>query len=104
MEGSIIIIAACVPLLQPLIEVVFGKRIFSSGNRRYTQQDSDGKSACFGHQGKKEPSTFGADSLSSLKTTIVTKGSQENILDRYDSDGKIVRTDAFAITVETDKA
>ncbi|KAF9878364.1 integral membrane protein [Colletotrichum karsti] len=104
-EGSIIIIAACVPVLQPLAEIVFGKRIFSSSSRRYTHQNSGGKSmGMFGHQGKKEPQRFGADSFNSLKTTIVTKGSQESILEKYDSDGRIVRTDAFTVTVETDKA
>lgn len=38
-----------------------------------------------------------------VQTTIVTKGSQESILEKYDSDGKIVRTDAFTVTVESNK-
>lgn len=35
-EGNSIIIAACIPTLQPLFEVIFGRRVFgSTGDRQY---------------------------------------------------------------------
>lgn len=52
----------------------------------------------------KAQSESGSKSFKSVvQTTIVTKGSQESILEKYDSDGKIVRTDAFTVTVESNK-
>ncbi|KAF6836672.1 integral membrane protein [Colletotrichum plurivorum] len=112
-EGCIIVIAACVPVLQPLAELVFGRRIFSS--RRYSHHNTgsgpDGKSGLsrgFRSRAKKNEKEGFSTDMSSFgsvaKTTLVTKGSQENILEKYESDGKIVRTDAFTITVESDKA
>ncbi|KXH26159.1 integral membrane protein [Colletotrichum simmondsii] len=38
-EGSAMIIAACIPVLQPLGELIFGKRIFASGRGRYTYEN-----------------------------------------------------------------
>ncbi|KAF4839726.1 hypothetical protein CGCSCA4_v010879 [Colletotrichum siamense] len=113
LEGSVIIIAACVPVLQPLAELAFGKRIFSSGSRRYTHQNSGpgtvgrlrSSMRAFSRQtNDKVQSESGSKSFKSVvQTTIVTKGSQESILEKYDSDGKIVRTDAFTVTVESNK-
>ncbi|WYZ35712.1 hypothetical protein EsH8_X_000359 [Colletotrichum jinshuiense] len=112
-EGSIIIIAACIPVLQPLGELLFGKRIFS-GNGKYSSGNS--KSRLSGRQGlnmghfrtpvkKSSQEQFDADSFNSVaKTTVIGRGSQESILEEHDSDGRIMRTDAFTVTVEMNKA
>ncbi|TEA17341.1 hypothetical protein C8034_v000441 [Colletotrichum sidae] len=110
-EGSIIIIAACVPVLQPLAELAFGKRIFSSGSRRANYQSTrsrlsskvrSGLGAFRSQESRGEKSPYVSGSFDSAgKTTIVTRGSQESILEKHDSEGKIVRTDAFTVTVES---
>ncbi|TDZ58609.1 hypothetical protein CTRI78_v005203 [Colletotrichum trifolii] len=110
-EGSIIIIAACVPVLQPLAELAFGKRIFSSGSRRANYQSTrsrlsskvrSGLGAFRSQENRGEKSPYVSGSFDSAgKTTIVTRGSQESILEKHDSEGKIVRTDAFTVTVES---
>ncbi|KAL2875056.1 hypothetical protein SGCOL_009759 [Colletotrichum sp. CLE4] len=112
-EGSIIIIAACIPVLQPLGELLFGKRIFSSRNGKYLSGNS--KSRLSGRLGttkglfrtpvkKTSQEGFDADSFNSIaKTTVVGRGSQESILEQHGSDGKIVRTDAFTVTIEMNK-
>ncbi|KAK1499400.1 integral membrane protein [Colletotrichum cuscutae] len=112
-EGSIIIIAACIPVLQPLGELLFGKRIFSSGNGKYLSGNS--KSRLSGRLGtnkglfrtpvkKASQEEFDADSFNRVgKTTVVGRGSQESILEQHNSDGKIVRTDAFTVTIEMSK-
>ncbi|OHF02017.1 integral membrane protein [Colletotrichum orchidophilum] len=113
-EGSIIIIAACIPVLQPLGELLFGKRIFSSGGGKYLSGSS--RSRLSGWVGsnrglfrtpveKVSREKFDADSFNSIaKTTVVGRGSQESILEQQDPDGKIVRTDAFTVTIELNKA
>lgn len=54
---------------------------------------------------KSSQEQFDADSFNSVaKTTVIGRGSQESILEEHDSDGRIMRTDAFTVTVEMNKA
>ncbi|WQF80753.1 hypothetical protein CDEST_05767 [Colletotrichum destructivum] len=110
-EGSIIIVASCVPILQPLAELVFGKRIFSSGSRRYTYHNSRSglsdraRAGIRPHAKKYQKEGYETDSFNSVaKTTVIGRSSQESILEQHDAEGKIVRTDAFTVTVECHKA
>ncbi|KAK1641457.1 hypothetical protein BDP81DRAFT_418972 [Colletotrichum phormii] len=93
-EGSTMIIAACIPVLQPLGELISGKRIFSSGGSRYTYENygsgpsdqlrSDIEMSRFLEAKKRVVRRqHDADAISfedTVTTTMVTKGSQESIL------------------------
>ncbi|GJD01164.1 integral membrane protein [Colletotrichum higginsianum] len=112
-EGSTMIIAACIPVLQPLGELIFGKRMFSSGGGRYTYENygsgpggrvrssiemsrsRDARKRAAARQ-RAEAAVFN----DATTTTITGKGSQESILGRETSGGKIMRTDVFSIKIE----
>ncbi|KAL0931850.1 uncharacterized protein CTRU02_212803 [Colletotrichum truncatum] len=113
-EGGTMIIAACIPVLQPLSDLVFGKRIFGSGNGRRTYENYGSGP---GGQLKSEPielsrshkprrrtqrqvDEISIDDADTMATTAVAKGSQESILEQHNFKEKIVRTDVFSIRVE----
>ncbi|EHA46987.1 hypothetical protein MCOR27_000039 [Pyricularia oryzae] len=112
LEGSIIIIAACVPVLQPLVESVFGKRIFY-GSRRYPYRSSEDTSdklksskrtfgSCYSRQTMEKRLGHGMSKGSiSLTTTVAAKGSQERIWEKQEPEGKIVVVDTVTVTVES---
>ncbi|TDZ38416.1 hypothetical protein CTRI78_v010852 [Colletotrichum trifolii] len=116
-EGSTMIIAACIPVLQPLGELIFGKRIFSSGGGRYTYEHygsgpskrmrsenvelSQSQAASKRLQRRAEEDVVSFDDATT--TTVAAKGSQESILGQPSPVGKIMRTDVFSISVESKK-
>ncbi|OBR10937.1 Integral membrane protein [Colletotrichum higginsianum IMI 349063] len=112
-EGSTMIIAACIPVLQPLGELIFGKRMFSSGGGRYTYENygsgpggrvrSDIEMSRSRDARKRAAARQRAEATvfnDATTTTITGKGSQESILGRETSGGKIMRTDVFSIKIE----
>ncbi|ROT36500.1 hypothetical protein SODALDRAFT_335593 [Sodiomyces alkalinus F11] len=121
-EGSTIIIASCIPILQPLVDVLFGKRALgSSSDPRYKYQhygtdrsgprnlksDIDMPSVHrSGHHmhGKPAQNEEGASEYE-LTRGPASKSSQESILERnrLPSDGAIVRTDVFTVKVSQAK-
>ncbi|KAI3550054.1 integral membrane protein [Colletotrichum abscissum] len=116
-EGSTMIIAACIPVLQPLGELIFGKRIFSSGGGRYTYENY-GSGQSGQHRSDIEMSRskevqkrvarrqHDAAAISfddRVTTTTVTKGSQESILQGKNMYRSIVRTDLISISIESSK-
>ncbi|KAK2770912.1 integral membrane protein [Colletotrichum kahawae] len=117
-EGSTMIIAACIPVLQPLGELLFGKRMFSSGGGKYTYENyGSGPSGPSGHMRSdnielsrsreaRKRAMRQADEISfddTTTTTAVAKGSQESILNQHNFNGKIVRTDVFSVSVQQTK-
>ncbi|KAK1856563.1 integral membrane protein [Colletotrichum chrysophilum] len=113
-EGGTMIIAACIPILQPLGELIFGKRLFSSGGGRRTyenyglgpsgQMRSENIELSRGHKRTpRQQDTVSFDDLDTTTTTAVAKGSQESILGQHDFSGKIMRTDAFTVSIEQTK-
>ncbi|KAL0935510.1 uncharacterized protein CTRU02_210101 [Colletotrichum truncatum] len=107
-EGSMIIIAACIPVLQPLCELLFGKRIFSGGRNTYANYRSRVSSRwrstmdlsrSFGRKSAQPKSD--TDTLNSIVQATGTRGSQESILEKHAPGGNIVRTDVFTVTVES---
>ncbi|EQB57925.1 integral membrane protein [Colletotrichum gloeosporioides Cg-14] len=113
-EGGTMIIAACIPILQPLSELIFGKRLFSSGGGRRTyenygsgpsgQMRSENIELSRGHKRTpRQQDTVSFDDLDTTTTTAVAKGSQESILGQHSFSGKIMRTDAFTVSVEQSK-
>ncbi|KAK1521346.1 integral membrane protein [Colletotrichum paranaense] len=116
-EGSTMIIAACIPVLQPLGDLIFGKRIFSSGGGRYTYENY-GSGPSGQHRSDIEMSRskevkkrvarrqHDAAAISfddRVTTTTVTKGSQESILQGKNMYRSIVRTDLISISIESSK-
>ncbi|KAK1518687.1 uncharacterized protein CCOS01_11507 [Colletotrichum costaricense] len=116
-EGSTMIIAACIPVLQPLGELIFGKRIFSSSGGRYTYENY-GSGQSGQHRSDIEMSRskevqkrvarrqHDAAAISfddRVTTTTVTKGSQESILQGKNMYRSIVRTDLISISIESSK-
>ncbi|WYZ35502.1 hypothetical protein EsH8_X_000149 [Colletotrichum jinshuiense] len=116
-EGSTMIIAACIPILQPLGELMFGKRIFSSGGGRYTYENyGSGPSGQMrsdiemsrSREARKRAARIqhDVDAISfddTTTTTVAAKGSQESILAQHNVTGKIVRTDVFSVSIEPSK-
>ncbi|KAH9232500.1 hypothetical protein K456DRAFT_1750874 [Colletotrichum gloeosporioides 23] len=117
-EGSTMIIAACIPVLQPLGELLFGKRMFSSGGGKYTYENyGSGPSGPSGHMRSdnielsrsreaRKRAMRQADEISfddTTTTTAVAKGSQESILNQHNFNGKIMRTDVFTVSVQQNK-
>ncbi|TLD18118.1 hypothetical protein PspLS_10440 [Pyricularia sp. CBS 133598] len=112
LEGSIIIIAACVPVLQPLVETVFGKRVFY-GSRRYPYRSSEGGSGKLKSSKGTFGSSFGCQTMDkrlghgmskgsiSLTTTVAAKGSQERIWETQEPEGRIMVVDTVTVTVES---
>ncbi|TQN67056.1 hypothetical protein CSHISOI_08389 [Colletotrichum shisoi] len=112
-EGSTMIIAACIPVLQPLGELIFGKRMFSSGGGRCTYENygpgpggraqSDIEMSRSRDARKRAAARRRAEAAvfnDATTTTITGKGSQESILGRETSGGKIMRTDVFRVKIE----
>lgn len=110
------IIAACIPILQPLGERVFGRRIFGSGpsgGRRTYENYEMGPSERAKSETEAQPRTWGTstrverrideDSLDETESKIAgarSCSSQEMILSQDDFDGKIVRTDTSSVRTE----
>ncbi|KAK1997557.1 integral membrane protein [Colletotrichum falcatum] len=117
-EGSTMIIASCIPVLKPLAELIFGKHLLSSASNRYNYENygsgpsgqarsdiemSGSRKAKFNmKRGKLETD------VSSLGEATVTatqaNGSQETILNRSNTVGKIYRTDAYSVVSEPEKS
>lgn len=108
------IIAACIPVLQPLGELLFGKRIFSSGGGRNTYENYGSgpsgrtrdeiemsRSRDLGKRAQRQADEISLDETTT--TTAAAKGSQESILDQHQFKGKIMRTQAFTVSVEPSK-
>ncbi|KAJ0375633.1 hypothetical protein COL26b_006139 [Colletotrichum chrysophilum] len=98
----------------PLGELIFGKRLFSSGGGRRTyenyglgpsgQMRSENIELSRGHKRMpRQQDTVSFDDLDTTTTTAVAKGSQESILGQHDFSGKIMRTDAFTVSIEQTK-
>ncbi|KXH43595.1 integral membrane protein [Colletotrichum nymphaeae SA-01] len=117
-EGSTMIIAACIPVLQPLGELIFGKRIFTSGGGRCTYENY-GSGPNGQHRSDIEMSRSkdvkkrvarrqdDADAISlndMVTTTMVTKRSQESILKGENMGRSIARTDAISVSIESSKS
>ncbi|KAK1730002.1 uncharacterized protein BDZ83DRAFT_783615 [Colletotrichum acutatum] len=117
-EGSTMIIAACIPVLQPLGELIFGKRIFSSGGGRYTYENyGSGPSGQYRsdiEMSRSKEATkrvarrqHSANAISfddTVSTTMVTRGSQESILQGRNVGRDIVRTDVISVSIESSKS
>ncbi|EFQ34572.1 integral membrane protein [Colletotrichum graminicola] len=111
-EGSTMIIAACIPVLKPLVELIFGKSLLSSGGARYTYENyGSGPSGQMksdiemngSRNAKRRANKSDADVGSlgnSTETTMPANGSQELILNRQNTAGMIVRTDVYSVLVE----
>jgi hypothetical protein len=82
-EGNSIIIAACIPTLQPLFDLVLGRRLFgSTGEGKHGYHDYPSGP---GHSGRMELKTIGSSANKHRKMgisdiTIGGKDSQESIL------------------------
>ncbi|KAK2037188.1 integral membrane protein [Colletotrichum somersetense] len=124
-EGSTIIIASSIPILQPLVEVVMRRNPFSSArrsnikNKYYKYDDSRSNGRTGGIElGQQKPRVKPKDELG--LTTFADDNSQENILTVDNStpsqttvstiqqssiptDGKIVRTDVVMVSYEHQK-
>lgn len=123
-ESATIIIACCIPVLQPLVDFLFGRRTMagSSGYRNYGNSKS-GQLKSDIEMGKGNRSGPGGNhSIVTTKHTIsssrggdVEVDSQDSILgddykktsnnggnERMTSDGRIVRTDVVTVTYDTD--
>ncbi|KAJ0160579.1 hypothetical protein CTA2_7724 [Colletotrichum tanaceti] len=115
-EGSTMIIAACIPVLRPLGELIFGKRMFSSsgaGGGRYTYENygsgpggraqSDIEMSR-SRDARKRAARHRAEAAAVVNdattTTITGKESQESILGREASGGKVMRTNVFSVEIE----
>ncbi|KAK2049471.1 integral membrane protein [Colletotrichum somersetense] len=116
-EGSTMIIAACIPVLKPLGELIFGKHLLSSGAGRYTYENyGSGPSGGPGRSDIEMNAARAARRLAAKKeadavslgdtsgTTTAANGSQETILNRSNTGGKIMRTDVYSVVVESKKA
>ncbi|KAF6795315.1 integral membrane protein [Colletotrichum musicola] len=110
-EGGTMIIAACIPTLQPLGETLFGKRMFiSSSHKNYKNYGSApsgrmrSENINLSNRGPRNHTQRHDNDIISLEetttTTIAARGSQESILDNRQLSGKIIRTDAFSVSVE----
>ncbi|KAF6791411.1 integral membrane protein [Colletotrichum sojae] len=110
-EGGTMIIAACIPVLQPLGETLFGKRmLISSGNKNYKNFGSAPSGRMRSENSnlsKRVPRSLTLrydNDIISLEemttTTIAASGGQESVLDKRQFSGKIIRTDAFSVSVE----
>lgn len=122
-EGSTVTVASCIPIMQPLIELFFGKRALDGssaqgkayhnyGSDRGGNRNSDGElsSSRGGRQKKRDTAYDGT------LGTLNTKDSQETILrqgqHQYQEEsrrpnkspygGGIIRTDVFAVSYNTD--
>ncbi|UQC79499.1 uncharacterized protein CLUP02_04979 [Colletotrichum lupini] len=115
-EGGTMIIAACIPILQPLGERIFGKRILGSGpsGGRHTHENYEmGPSGRAKSETGAQTRTWGTstrverrvdeDSLDETESKIAgarSCSSQEMILSQDDFDRKIIRTDTFIVSTE----
>lgn len=111
-ESNIVILASCIPTLQPLIEIILGKRKLSSySNGNGYVKNYKGSSGNF-PSGSFDPAKRSARSKNEI--TINDVESQENILEndgnknqmqgRGIAMGNIRRTDHVAIEYETASA
>ncbi|KAK3990480.1 hypothetical protein QBC44DRAFT_349844 [Cladorrhinum sp. PSN332] len=107
-EGQTIIIASCIPLLQPLIDMAKGRRTFrSTGSSGYKHYGSGNNTGSYGNElvDRRQDDLEGCAPTSD-GSVMKKSDSQESILpsDRksvaYNGQGKIVRT--HEVTVEYD--
>ncbi|KAL2755541.1 hypothetical protein ACRALDRAFT_1071199 [Sodiomyces alcalophilus JCM 7366] len=122
-EGSTIIIASCIPILQPLVDILFGKRALgSSSDPRYKYQhygtdrtgpknlksDLDMPSVHRSGHHISKSEQHGGENASEYELTRgnAWKSSQESILERsmVPSDGAIIRTDVFTVKISQAKS
>lgn len=107
------IIAACIPVLQPLGELLFSKRMLSSGAGRTYENYGSGPSGKIRSENielsnsvearkrtQRQAYDISLDGSDTPITTVIAKGSQESILGQHNHDGKILRTDIFSVSVE----
>jgi hypothetical protein len=109
-EANVVVIASCIPTLQPLLEIIFGKRVFGSYSQgkgdRYKGSDSFPPSS---YNRNKHSNALGKDDLGFTNLTNVTgKDSQESILPSNGSAkqntfsmGHIHRTDDVIVEYES---
>ncbi|OLN82373.1 hypothetical protein CCHL11_09781 [Colletotrichum chlorophyti] len=108
--------SSCIPVLQPLGELIFGKRMFSSGGGKYTYENyGSGPSGQMrsdiemsrSQEARKRVVRREADDISidePMTATFAAKDSQESILGTKNGLGKVMRTDAFSVSVEQRKS
>ncbi|KAJ5770120.1 uncharacterized protein N7511_002171 [Penicillium nucicola] len=109
-EANVVVIASCIPTLQPLLEIMLGKRVFGSYSQgkggHYKGSDSFPPSS---YNRNKHSNAMGKDELGFTNLGTVTgKDSQESILptngpgkrDTY-SMGHIRRTDDVVVEYES---
>jgi hypothetical protein len=116
-EGSSIIIASSIPLLQPLVEVIFGRGVFSSaskGRRYYEDYSSQNGHLASAYAGKKsrtgtKPGPYGdveltARNLTASEEEILGPVEKKTVIDSKgqarDNKGSqgIRRTDSFTVS------
>ncbi|KAB5522977.1 integral membrane protein [Coniochaeta sp. 2T2.1] len=122
-EGSTVTVASCIPIMQPLVEIIFGKRALNGSSAQKYHKYGPDRSGNLKSEHELESSrgmhrNRGDAHYEDGLRTLDTKDSQETILrqgqDREETTrvatknskkpygGGIVRTDVFAVSYETD--
>ncbi|TDZ17900.1 hypothetical protein Cob_v009185 [Colletotrichum orbiculare MAFF 240422] len=119
-EGGTMTIAACIPVLQPLDELLFGRRTSRPGvHKKYSS--STGQSEATGSESVElsrhyKSKKYAQRELSSnvgirtvfeevtTTTTATSRGNFESVDEQHKLEGKIIRTDAFSVKIEQKKA
>ncbi|KAI0835341.1 hypothetical protein F5Y06DRAFT_276695 [Hypoxylon sp. FL0890] len=101
-EGGSVIIATCIPVLRPLVEVIFGRRVLgSSGDRKYYKNYGTSRSATKDEMelSSRKRRVKGPYDLETNIDVAAKDGSQEEILPR-DGDPSAKRADGIVRTQE----
>ncbi|TQN69525.1 hypothetical protein CSHISOI_06041 [Colletotrichum shisoi] len=112
-EGNTLIIAACIPILGPLVELALGRRVLSTTDRKYQEQSGTAELQPVSTGGKAPRSIpWNGDSVGRTSTVINSyhegkdASSQESILEATFRQKKgvvgILRRDDITIFYETD--
>ncbi|OBR14454.1 Integral membrane protein [Colletotrichum higginsianum IMI 349063] len=113
-EGNTLIIAACIPILGPLVELALGRRVLSTTDRKYQEQSGTAELQLVSI-GRKGPRSlpWNGDSVGRTSTTVIGShhegkdaSSQESILEATLRQKKdvvgIIRREDITISYETD--